>query len=141
MQPELDWRPRIRFIDVVRFLLASLLTSLSMRLLPLRSVMDECDEAQTAGIATFGSVDVAIARRATGAFIRICARCCSARRMPALYDSLALARFLSYYGQYPACVIGVQTAPFGAHCWVQEAGLVFNDEPEYVRRFPPILLV
>jgi hypothetical protein len=58
-----------------------------------------------------------------------------------LYDSLALLRFLSYYGVFPTCVIGVQTGPFGAHCWVQYQAVVFNDAPEYVRRFTPILAV
>jgi hypothetical protein len=140
VQPGLDWRPRIRFIDVVRFLLASMLTSLSMRVLPLRSVMDGAMKRKAAGVATCGSVNVAIARRATEAFIRLRPLLFGAQDA-CLYDSLALTRFLSYYGQYPACVIGVQTAPFGAHCWVQETGFVFNDEPEYVRRFTPILLV
>ena len=140
VQPDLDWRPRIRFIDVVRFLLASLLTSLSMRLLPLRSVLTSAMRRKSAGIATFGPVDVAMARRATEAFIRMRPLLFGAQDA-CLYDSLALARFLSYYRQFPSCVIGVQTAPFGAHCWVQEAGFVFNDAPEYVRRFTPILAV
>jgi transglutaminase superfamily protein len=140
VQPDLDWHPRIRFIDVVRFLLASMLTSLSMRLLPLRAVMTGAMRRKAAGVATFGPVDVAIARRATEAFIRLRPLLFGAQDA-CLYDSLALARFLSYYRQFPACVIGVQTAPFGAHCWVQEAGFVFNDAPEYVRRFTPILAV
>ena len=58
-----------------------------------------------------------------------------------LFDSLALMRFLSYYVIFPTCVIGVQTGPFGAHCWVQHDAVVFNDAPEYVRRYTPILTV
>ncbi|MEJ0036704.1 MAG: lasso peptide biosynthesis B2 protein [Gammaproteobacteria bacterium] len=140
VEPGLDWRPRITFIDVVRFLLASSLTSLSMRLLPLRSVMNAAIKRKAEGLATGGPLDIAIARRATEAFIRLRPLIFAAQDA-CLYDSLALARFLSFYGQYPACVIGVQTVPFGAHCWVQEAGFVFNDAPEYVRRFTPILAV
>jgi hypothetical protein len=140
VQPDLNWRPRITFVDVMRFLLASLLTSLSMRLLPLRSVMTGVMKRKAAGLAVNGPVDIAIARRATEAFIRLRPLLFGSQDA-CLYDSLALTRFLSYYRQYPACVIGVQTAPFGAHCWVQEAGFVFNDAPEYVRRFTPILAV
>ena len=140
VQPDLDWRPRIALLDVVRFLLASMLTSLSMRLLPLRSVMTGVMKRKAEGLATYGPVDIAVARRATEAFIRLRPLLFGSQDA-CLYDSLALTRFLSYYRQYPACVIGVQTGPFGAHCWVQEAGFVFNDAPEYVRRFTPILAV
>jgi hypothetical protein len=139
-QPDLDWRPRIAFIDLVRFLRASMLTSLAMRLLPLRSVLTSALRRKAEGLATRGTVNLAVARRATEAFIRMRPLLFGAQDA-CLYDSLALTRFLSYYGQYPACVIGVQTGPFGAHCWVQESGFVFNDAPEYVRRFTPIFVV
>jgi len=140
VQPELNWRPRITFLDLVRFLLASMLTSLSMRLLPLRSVMTGAMRRKAEGVAAWGPVNIVRARRATEAFIRMRPLLFGSQDA-CLYDSLALARFLSYYRQYPACVIGVRTAPFGAHCWIQEAGFVFNDAPEYVRRFTPILAV
>jgi hypothetical protein len=139
-QPDLDWRPRITFIDLVRFLRASMLTSLALRLLPLRSVMTSAARRKAEGLATRGAVNLAVARRATEAFVRMRPLLFGAQDA-CLYDSLTLARFLSYYGQYPACVIGVQTGPFGAHCWVQESGFVFNDAPEYVRRFTPIFAV
>jgi hypothetical protein len=140
VQPDLNWRPRITLTDVMRFLLASMLTSLSMRFLPLRSVMTGVMKRKAEGLAASGPVDIAIARRATESFIRLRPLLFGSQDA-CLYDSLALTRFLSYYRQYPGCVIGVQTAPFGAHCWVQEAGFVFNDAPEYVRRFTPILAV
>jgi hypothetical protein len=58
-----------------------------------------------------------------------------------LADSLSLVKFLSYYGIFPTWVFGVQTGPFAAHCWVQEGELVFNDTPDHVRRFTPILAI
>jgi hypothetical protein len=57
-----------------------------------------------------------------------------------LYDSLVLVEFLSYFNQFPELVIGVTTGPFKAHCWVQYAGLVFNDDYDRVRDFTPILV-
>ena len=49
-----------------------------------------------------------------------------------LLDSLALTTFLSRYGIAASLTIGVRTAPFGAHAWVQRDGLVLNDQCEIV---------
>ena len=140
VEPDLDWRPSITAGDVLRFLLASALTALAMRFLPLRAVITGLAKRKVVAGGTSRAVDIAVARRATEAFIRLRPLLFGAQDA-CLYDSLALARFLSYYRQFPTCVIGVQTNPFGAHCWVQEGPYVFNDAPEYVRRFTPILAV
>jgi len=142
IEPELEWRPEVTFLDVVRFVMASVLTALALRFLPIRTVMSGVmrRKAAAGAAASRTSTDLDVARRATDAFIRL--RPLLFRAHDAcLYDSLALTRFLSYYRQFPACVIGVQTGPFGAHCWVQAGNVVFNDAPEYVRRFTPILAV
>ena len=140
VEPDLDWRPSIAFTDVVRFLLASAITALSLRMLPIRKVISGVNRRARLARSSNTSVDLQVARRATAAFIRLRPLLFGAQDA-CLYDSLALTRFLSYYGQYPHCVIGVTTGPFGAHCWVQDGSWVFNDAPEYVRRFTPILAV
>lgn len=139
VEPDLDWRPQITFTDVVRFLLASAITALALRMLPIRRVITEVARRKLARESN-DPVDIQVARRATEAYIRLRPLLFGAQDA-CLYDSLALSRFLSYYGQYPYCVIGVQTGPFGAHCWVQDGSTVFNDAPENVRRFTPILAV
>jgi transglutaminase superfamily protein len=58
-----------------------------------------------------------------------------------LLDSLTLVNFLAGYSVFPEWVFGVKTDPFHAHCWVQQGGFVFNDTPDYVRGFSPILVV
>jgi len=58
-----------------------------------------------------------------------------------LLDSLTLVNFLAGYSVFPQWVFGVKTDPFYAHCWVQQGGFVFNDTPDYVRGFSPILVV
>lgn len=58
-----------------------------------------------------------------------------------LLDSLTLVNFLAGYGVFPEWVFGVKTDPFYAHCWVQQGGFVFNDTPDYIRGFSPILVV
>jgi hypothetical protein len=58
-----------------------------------------------------------------------------------LNDSLALVHFLAGLGFFPQWVIGVRVDPFCAHSWVQQAGVVLNDQPEHVRSYQPILIV
>jgi hypothetical protein len=140
IEPDLDWKPAVTFTDVTRFFIASLITALSMRLLPIRAVITRVARRKAAASVTGVLFDLNIARRATEAFIRLRPLLFGAQDA-CLYDSIALVRFLSYYRQFPMCVIGVQTGPFGAHCWVQEGNVVLNDAPDYVRRFTPILAV
>jgi hypothetical protein len=52
-----------------------------------------------------------------------------------------LVNFLAGYGVFPQWVFGVKTDPFYAHCWVQQGSFVFNDTPDYIRGFSPILVV
>lgn len=58
-----------------------------------------------------------------------------------LQDSLALVRFLASEGMAAHWVIGVKSAPFAAHAWVQTGGLVLNDLHDNVRHYKPILVV
>ena len=140
VEPQLEWRPAFGLRDVVRFLFASAITALLLRLLPIRAVMRGVMERKARAVARAERFDAEVARQATAAFIRLRPLVFGAQDR-CLYDSLSLTRFLSYYGQFPTCVIGVQTGPFGAHCWVQDGDVVLNDEPEYVRRFTPIFAV
>jgi hypothetical protein len=140
VEPDLDWRPAVAFSDVFRFFMASLITAVALRLLPIRSVVMGTARRKAAAASSAKPFDVNVARRATEVFLYLRPLLFSAQDA-CLFDSLALTRFLSYYRQFPSCVIGVQTGPFGAHCWVQEGDVVFNDAPEYVRRFTPILAV
>jgi Transglutaminase-like superfamily len=58
-----------------------------------------------------------------------------------LQDSLALVRFLASESIAAHWVIGVKSAPFAAHAWVQAGGLVLNDLHDNVRHYKPILVV
>lgn len=58
-----------------------------------------------------------------------------------LFDSLALVEFLARHDLFPTWVFGIQTGPFVAHCWVQHQVTVFNDTPERVRRYTPIMAI
>ena len=140
IEEDLESRPEITFGHVVRFLWASVLTTLALRCRSIEAIIADV-EARNAKARSLGeTLSFDDARRAVAAFIRLRPLLFGAQDA-CLYDSLALLRYLSYYRVFPTCVIGVTTGPFGAHCWVQHEAVVFNDAPEYVRRFTPILAV
>lgn len=56
-----------------------------------------------------------------------------------LFDSLALLEFLAAYHSFPRIVFGVVADPFHAHCWLQEGGMVLNDDLERIGHYKPIL--
>jgi hypothetical protein len=58
-----------------------------------------------------------------------------------LFDALSLSEFLAGYGVFPRWVFGVQSRPFGAHCWLQLNGVVLNDTVDHVKRYTPIMMV
>ncbi len=140
VEEDLETRPEITFTYVLRFLRASAMAALSMRLRSIESVIARAVARKAAARGRGAALNLDVARGAVAAFIRLRPLLFGAQDA-CLFDSLTLVRFLSYYGIFPTCVIGVQTGPFGAHCWVQHGALVFNDAPEYVRRFTPILAV
>ncbi|HEU4627148.1 MAG TPA: lasso peptide biosynthesis B2 protein [Steroidobacteraceae bacterium] len=137
---DLETRPEVRLVHVVRFLWASGVTALSLRWRSIESVIASLSARNKAGRARAPTLDLDTARTAVAAFIRLRPLLFGAQDA-CLFDSLAMMRYLSYFRVFPTCVIGVQTGPFGAHCWVQHETMVFNDVPEYVRRFTPILAV
>jgi hypothetical protein len=61
------------------------------------------------------------------------------RRYLCLFDSLALVNFLAGYGIHPDWIFAVREDPFTAHCWVQQGGVVLNDEVEHISLYTPIM--
>ncbi len=61
------------------------------------------------------------------------------KRDRCLFHGLALHRFLEYYGLHTTWVVGVSTAPFSAHCWVQSGGQILDDSPERTLEYTPIV--
>jgi len=84
--------------------------------------------------------DAAAVRPLVMAFVRLRPLFYTAREA-CLLDSLTLINFLAGYGVFPQWIFGVKTDPFSAHCWVQHGDFVFNDTPDHVRGFSPILVV
>jgi hypothetical protein len=57
-----------------------------------------------------------------------------------LFNALSLVYFLRRYGHFPYFVIGVKTAPFAAHSWVQQEQVVLDGDPASICHFVPILV-
>ncbi len=137
---ELETQPEVTVTHVVRFFRAWAAVALEMKLRPIEAVLTRMSARKARRQAKTFPLDLAAARSAVGAFIRLRPLVFGAQDA-CLFDSITLVRYLSYYGIFPACVIGVQTGPFAAHCWVQDGAVLFNDSPEWVRRYTPILVV
>lgn len=84
-------------------------------------------------------LDIEAARRLVAAFVHLRPLFFTSRDA-CLLDSLTLLNFLARRRIFPDWVFGVRTAPFIAHCWVQADATVFNDHPDYVRGYTPILV-
>lgn len=84
-------------------------------------------------------IDIDRARQLVAIFGRL--RALFPRRYLCLYDSLALIEFLARYEIYPSWIFGVRLEPWAAHCWVQEAGYIFNEELEEAAGYTPVMAV
>jgi hypothetical protein len=58
-----------------------------------------------------------------------------------LFHSLALVEFMARHSIFPDWIFGVRANPFSAHCWVQYGAIVYNDSPERVHLYTPIMIV
>jgi hypothetical protein len=85
-------------------------------------------------------VDITAIRELVTAFVHLRPLFYTSRE-GCLLDSVTLSHFLARYGVFPTWVFGVKTEPFYAHCWLQQGDYVFNDTPDFIKGFSPILVV
>ena len=132
-------RPAITFAHFMLFLRASIAARMALRWRPIASVVAKVRSRKLRRGAA-QTLDLGAARKLVATFVHLRPLLFTTRDA-CLADSLSLVNFLSYYRIFPTWVFAVQTGPFAAHCWVQEGELVFNDTPDHVRRFTPILAI
>lgn len=58
-----------------------------------------------------------------------------------LISSFAMLDFLHRQGSDARAVLGVMAKPFRAHCWLQSASEILNDDVDHVCIFTPILVI
>jgi hypothetical protein len=134
-----DTRPVIQAGHLIRFICATLSARVALKWRPIASVVMKVNASKVRR-AVPRAMDFDAARKHAAAFIYL-RPVLFTTKDKCLADSLALVNFLAHYGVFPTWVFGVQTGPFAAHCWVQAGDVVFNDTPDHVRRYTPILAV
>lgn len=134
-----EFRPAITSRHFILFLRASIAARMALRWRPIAAVIAKVNSRKLRHRPA-GNLDLEASRKLVAAFVYL-RPLLFRTRDACLADSLSLVNFLSYHGIFPTLVFGVQTGPFAAHCWVQEGSLVFNDTPDHVRRFTPILAI
>jgi hypothetical protein len=133
-------QPKLRLIDAVRFVSATLSAWKAMRFGSLEEIVSDVGTRRRLHSSGERAVDLDRARSCTALFERMRPYMFSARDK-CLFDSFVLSNFLAKYGIYPQWVFGVTTSPFAAHCWLQHQRVVFNDYAEHAREFTPILTI
>jgi hypothetical protein len=143
---DLHVRPRTSFRQLWNFFLAYAEARWSLKHRPIGEVVQAARLRKKHVSLAHGSsgqastVDIATVRSLVTAFVQLRPLFYTARDA-CLLDSLTLTHFLARYGVFPAWVFGVKTEPFYPHCWIQQGDFVFNDTPDYIRGFSPILVV
>jgi Transglutaminase-like superfamily len=122
------------------FVAASIFAKLALRFCRFEQVVNRVARRRARRADANQPLDLERARQLVAAFGRMRVFLFSTRD-ECLHDSLAVVEFLARYGLYPNWVFGVRARPFEAHCWVQHAGIVFNDSVEQVGAYVPIMVV
>jgi Transglutaminase-like superfamily len=136
---DLNVQPRASLGHLWHLFTAFAAAKWSLKCRPIKDVV-EATRLRKARAPLSPVVDVAALRPLVASFIHLRPLFFTARQA-CLLDSLTLIHFLARYGAFPDWVFGVKTDPFYAHCWVQQGDFVFNDTPDYIRAFSPILVV
>lgn len=142
VEPELGSRPRTTSVDLWRLFVAHACARVTLSLSPIESVVQSVARRKARALASRREAEppAATLRQRVAAFLHLRPLLYRARGA-CLLDCLVLLGFLAQHGIFPEWVFGVQADPFYAHCWVQQDRVVFNDSPDFVRGFTPILVV
>jgi hypothetical protein len=136
-------RPRTGPRQLWNFLAAYAAAKWSLERRPIKEVVQAARLRKKRGSGTTGlakGLDITTLRELVAAFVHLRPLFYTARDA-CLLDSLTLTHYLARYGVFPTWVFGVKTDPFYAHCWVQQGDFVFNDSPDFIKAFSPILVV
>lgn len=137
---DFDGTPRTNLRAMIDLTLAWSAARLSLKFLPMRTVVERVSTRRAGRTVAGLSSDWEHAHALVMTFVHLRPWFYTVRRA-CLLDSLTLLNFLALRGMYPEWVFGVRTAPFHAHCWVQQEGTLYNDVPDRVRQYSPILRV
>lgn len=127
--------PKFEILDLVNFLSACGRASWCLRRFSLGSIASRVSEARREEDVFDSDKALHLAQR-----FQTLRSWTFSEKNRCLYSALSLIFFLQRYECFPYFVIGVKTAPFAAHSWVQRDGLVLDGNPASVGHFVPILV-
>lgn len=130
----------IRFSDVVTLVASFIAARYALQVRCLNYAVQRARRRKLIANQINPAFDIEHARNVVRRFLRIRPFLYAAHDR-CLLDSLTLLEFLAHYELFPTWVLGVRTAPFMAHAWVQHDRFVFNDTPARTRCYTPILAV
>jgi Transglutaminase-like superfamily len=124
-------------IDVVNFLLACSRAAWRLKWQSIEDIMRElasvrCKAQHRSASSVATTIELAQVFRHLRRFF-------FSERNRCLFNALSLVYFLRRYEYFPLWVIGVKTAPFGAHSWVQQGEIALDGDPAVLCHFVPIL--
>jgi len=140
VEPELLERPDATWAHFWSLVRAHVAAKWSLKRRPIKEVVEAVRARKERAAESPQTLEVSRVRTLVAAFLLLRPILYTAQNA-CLLDSLTLVRFLALYGVFPDWVFGVKTEPFHAHCWVQQDGHVFNDSPDFVGEFAPILVL
>jgi len=132
--------PLITTRDLRNFIWSWATTTLRLRAIPIRYVINRLRKGEFYQRRRSASFDIENARRLTAIHFALQPAFYSAKDA-CLRNSLTLLEFLATYDVYPTCVFGVTIEPFAAHAWLQHGPVVLTDPVDDVNRFTPIMVV
>lgn len=125
---------------VLAFAAAALSARLSLRWRSLEQTLDAVRKRKRRCCASGYEANHGAAAEVLSAFEQLRPLAFTAHRR-CLFDSLALLNFLAHHGHFPDWVFGVRLQPFAAHCWIASGRVLYNDSPEGIAGYTPILVV
>lgn len=125
--------------DVMGFMTACMRAALQLRWRCIKDIVRTVEDRKVKHVAKIGDTDFQKTAEILSRFDRL--RPWYPRTYLCLFDSLALIEFLARNDVFPTWVFGVRTAPFHAHCWVQQGEVVLNEPLDRVRSFTPIMAI
>jgi hypothetical protein len=135
---DLKVQPRTTVGHLWRLFTAFAAAQWSLKHRPIKEVVRAVGQRRRRAGST--AVDIDEVRPLVAAFVHLRPLFYTAREA-CLLDSLTLINFLAGYGVFPQWIFGVKTDPFYAHCWVQQSDFAFNDTPDHLKSYSPILVV
>lgn len=137
--PDEDYSPPAEFRYLPAFLAANTAAVARLKWWRIQKTVSAVEKRKAKGLERNPEFNIDAAKKLTAVFKKL--RLLFPRNYLCLFDSLALLEFLARYRVFPSWVFGVQLERWGAHCWVQEGPILFNDDLERVSGYKPIMVV